>query len=114
MSAVGTFRTSREVRRESAMSTKTESAAPSKLWVHALVQQVSISLGFIDGRSCRRMINSSACCGPAAAIHLQIARRPNAGCPDDEGEDRILGSMLADQSGEMLRMDRLAAGLSCG
>jgi hypothetical protein len=60
------------------------------------------------------MINSSACCGPAAAIHLQIARRPNAACPDDEGEDRILGSMLADQSGEMLRMDRLAAGLSCG
>jgi hypothetical protein len=60
------------------------------------------------------MISSSACCGPAAAIHLQIARRPNAGCPDDEGEDRILGSMLADQSGEMLRMDRLAAGLSGG
>jgi hypothetical protein len=45
------------------------------------------------------MINSSACCGPAAAVHLQITRRPNAGCPDAEGEDRILNAVTTPTPG---------------
>src|SRR5581483_9003261 len=51
---------------------------------------------------------------PAATIHFQITRRPDRGRANVEGEDGIITRRLADDSREILRMDRLAARRALG
>src|ERR1700737_4768680 len=51
---------------------------------------------------------------PTTAIHLEVSRRPDRGRADIEGEDCILGRLLADYPCEILGMDRLAPGRALG
>lgn len=48
----------------------------------------------------------------AAAVHLQIARRPDCRYANVEGEDGVVAGKLTDQLGNILRMDRLSAWFS--